>query len=82
MPRTTRSRVKKPTSVDAELAEHLNQAEDHLVKAVELFLRPSAPKRRVGYLSRLSGAQEAITSLNREELLRIRGPQNPKRKKR
>lgn len=78
MPKQIRA---KPRTVDAELAEHLKEAENHLVKAVELFLRPSGPNRRVGYLSRLTGAQEAITGLYREELLRIRGPLKPRRKR-
>lgn len=78
MPKQIRA---KPKTVDAELAEHLKEAEDHLVKAVELFLRPSGAKRRVGYLSRLTGAQEAITGLYREELLRIRGPLRAKKRR-
>lgn len=82
MPRTSRSRVpKKPKVVDEQLAEHLREAEDHLVAAVELFLSPSAPNRRVGYLTRLTGAQEAITGLYREELIQIRGPLRSKRRR-
>lgn len=62
------------TETENQLAEHLRLAEDHLVKAVELFLGDSKLSRRVGYLTRLVGAQEAITALYREELLLIRGP--------
>lgn len=72
---------KKPTSVDEQLAEHLKQAEHHLIAAVELFLGEEKPQRRVGYQGRLTQAQEAITTLYAEELVRIRGPQRPERKK-
>lgn len=72
---------KKPTSVDERLAEHINQAETHLIAAVELFLGEEKPKRREGYQGRLTQAQEAITALNMEELVRIRGPQRPKGRK-
>lgn len=70
-----------PKTVDDELAEHLKQAEHHLIGAVKLFYGPVTPNRRVGYLRRLTGAQEAITWLYREELIRIRGPLKPKRGK-
>lgn len=73
---------KKPTSVDDQLAEHLKQAEHHLIGAVELFLGEEKPQRRMGYQGRLQQAQEAITTLYAEELVRIRGPQRPERKKR
>lgn len=72
---------KKPTSVDDELAKHIANAEAHLIAAVELFLGEKKPKRREGYQGRLTQAQEAITALNMEELVRIRGPQRPKGKK-
>lgn len=69
----------KPQSVEDELAEHLRQAEDHLIGAINLFSRPRRPIREVTYLKRLSGAQETITALYRQELIRIRGPLKPKR---
>lgn len=75
-------RVEKPKNVDEELAGHLREAEAHLIAAVELFSGDPKPKRRVGYQGRLEQAQEAITTLYREELVRIRGPQRPERKKR
>lgn len=73
---------KGPKGIDEELAEHLQHAEHHLIAAVELFSRDVRPKRRDGYQSRLENAQEAITTLYREELVRIRGPQRPSRSSR
>lgn len=70
-----------PKSVDDELAEHLKQAEHHLIEAINLFSRPRRPIREVRYLKRLTGAQETITALYREELVRIRGPLRSKRGK-
>lgn len=66
--------VKTRLSADDELAEHLKQAEHHLIEAVKLFSGPRRPVRGGGYYSRLEKAQEAITWLYREELVRIRGP--------
>lgn len=63
-----------PVSVDDALSEHMKQAEHHLIEAVNLFSGPRKPERRVEYLSRLNRAQEAVTGLYREELVRIRGP--------
>lgn len=73
--------MKNPKGVDDELAEHLQDAEHHLIAAVELFSRDVRPERRAGYQGRLIQAQEAITTLYREELVRIRGPQRPRKKK-
>jgi hypothetical protein len=73
--------VKKPKDVDDELAENLKNAEHSLITAVELFSRDVPPKRSDLYQRRLTQAQEAITALYREELVRIRGPQRPERKK-
>jgi hypothetical protein len=70
-----------PKSVDDELAEHLRQAEHHLIGAITLFSGPRRPNREGGYLKRLTGAQETITWLYRQELIRIRGPLKPKRGK-
>lgn len=67
----------KPTvtqNVEDQLTEHLKQAEHHLIAALELFSRKSKPVRRVEYYKRLLTAQETITGLYREELVRIRGP--------
>jgi hypothetical protein len=70
-----------PKGIDEELAENLKHAEEHLIAAVELFSRDVKPERREGYQARLIQAQETITTLYREELVRIRGPQRPGRKK-
>jgi hypothetical protein len=64
---------KKPRSPDQQLADHLNQAEDHLIEAVKLFSGPRRVTRGVGYQDRLERAQIAVTGLYREELVRIRG---------
>ena len=61
-------------TVDQLLADHLEQAEDHLIKAVKLFARKVGPERNKDYLPRLVRAQEMVTVLMREELIRIRGP--------
>jgi len=72
---------RKSRSVDDQLTHHLEQAEDHLIKAVTLFNeRPNLSRRR-GYYTRLVGAQEAITTLHREELVRVRGPMRPRKRK-
>lgn len=65
---------KKLPSVDDQLAEHLKQAEGHLIGAVKLFSERKNLSRRVGYFPRLVRAQELITGLYREELVRQRGP--------
>jgi hypothetical protein len=70
-----------PKTVDDELAEHLKQAEHHLIGAITLFSGPRRPTREGTYLRRLTGAQETITWLYRQELIRIRGPFKPKRGK-
>lgn len=70
--------VKTP---DEQLSEHLEKAEHHLIEAVKLFSGPRMVSRRVGYQKRLENAQEAITGLYREELVRIRGPLKQKRQK-
>jgi hypothetical protein len=68
---------KKPPSVDDLLAEHLKQAEHHLIEALNLFSRQKKPIREGWYLKRLGGAQETVTALYRGELIRIRGPLKP-----
>lgn len=75
-------RSKKPPSVDDLLAEHLKQAEHHIIEAINLFSRPKKPVREVGYLKRLGGAQETITALYRTELVRIRGELKPPKARR
>lgn len=64
----------KIKTVDDQLAEHLRVAEDHLIAAVKLFSRKVSPERHKDYLPRLIRAQELVTTLFREELVRIRGP--------
>lgn len=71
----------KPKSVDDELADHLKEAEHHLIEAINLFSRPRRPLREARYLKRLGGAQETVTTLYRAELIRIRGPLKPKKPK-
>lgn len=61
-------------TVDHELTEHLRIAEEHLIAAVKLFSRKAKPERRSDFLDRLVRAQETVTWLMREELIRIRGP--------
>jgi len=72
---------KSPKNVDDELAEHLKKAEDALIGAVKLFSGQLKPLRRESYYRRLILAQETITGLYREELVRIRGPLKIKIKK-
>lgn len=63
-------------SVDQELADHLTKAEEHLIAAVELFMRKGKgkPDRNMSYQRRLRLVQEMTTTLLREELVRLRGP--------
>lgn len=60
--------------VDEKLAFHLKHAEEHLIAAVELFAKEHKPNRHHDYVARLTRAQEMVTWLFREELIRIRGP--------
>lgn len=64
----------KSFSLDDELAEHLKLAEKHLISAVLLFKEATKPERTEKYVERLVKAQELVTGLFREELIRIRGP--------
>lgn len=77
-------RVKAPKkgkwTVDDQLTNFLNIAEEALIGAVNLFAEEKSLQRRVGYLTRLVRAQELITGLHREELVRQRG--SHRRKKR
>lgn len=66
--------VKATVSKDQELADHLKKAEEHLIAAVKLFSEKKPPKRTLHYMSKLDRAQELVTGLFREELIRIRGP--------
>lgn len=61
-------------SPDDELAHHLKMAEEHLIAAVKLFEKKHKPVRHHDYVARLIRAQENVTWLYREELVRIRGP--------
>jgi len=72
-------KVKKPLSVDQELSRHLKVAEEELIAAVKLFAERKNLSRRVGYLTRLVRAQELVTGLFREELVRERGPMRKRR---
>lgn len=71
--------VKGKVFVDDQLTAHLKVAEEELIGAVNLFANHKTLNRRVGYLTRLVRAQELITGLYREELVRQRGPQRRKR---
>lgn len=59
---------------DQKLAEHLEKAEEHLIAAVKLFGRKNPPDRHKDFVARLVRHQEGVTTLFREELIRIRGP--------
>lgn len=61
-------------SNEEQLTYHLKAAEEHLIEAVKLFERRHPPKRALGYIERLIRAQEMVTLLYREELIRLRGP--------
>ena len=67
-------------SVDEQLTEYLLRAEESLIAAVELFSNGKGPVRPSESLKRLTRAQEMVTTLLREELVRRRGPIKFKRK--
>lgn len=71
-----------PKTPDDHLAHHLEQAEQHLISAVELFGKAQKPNRTEMYIKRLSHTQETVTALYREELVRIRGPLRTTRRRR
>lgn len=77
MPRLPKTQA--PKTPDQELAHHLEHAENHLISAVELFGKAKKPSRSDTYVKRLTHAQETVTSLYTEELVRIRGPIRPPR---
>lgn len=66
--------VVKAVNPDKQLSDHLKKAEEHLIEAVKLFNEKNTPKRTLSYITRLERAQELVTGLFREELIRIRGP--------
>jgi hypothetical protein len=74
MPKQMPKVTPKIQTVDDKLTEHLAKAEEHLIAAVKLFGRKTPPDRHANYLERLVRAQEGVTTLLREELVRIRGP--------
>jgi hypothetical protein len=63
----------KISSPEDRLSEHLKFAEHHLIEAVKLFAKANKPERSKEYVKRLDKAQELVTGLFREELVRIRG---------
>ena len=80
MPKTPRKPT--PHTPDSALAKHLEQAELSLISAVELFGRTDKPVRDDIYRKRLTQAQETVTHLYGQELVRIRGPlRAPRRRK-
>jgi hypothetical protein len=74
MPQSRIEHVVKAVNKDQELTDHLKKAEEHLIEAVKLFSDKKPPKRTLAYMTRLERAQETVTGLLREELVRIRGP--------
>lgn len=72
--------AKKSLKIDDKLADHLKHAEQNLIAAVTLFLDDPQLTRRQGYFARLVRAQEVITGLYREELVRMRGSKGGKRR--
>jgi|1186.fasta_scaffold222610_1 hypothetical protein len=68
-------------SVDDELTERLTVAEDALIGAVKLFSDHPTLSRRSGYYTRLIRAQELITGLRGEELVRQRGSYGSRKRK-
>lgn len=76
MAKKTRATKKalKIASIDDLLAMHLEKAEEHLIAAVKLFEKKTKPERHASYIAKLIRAQEMVTTLYREELIRIRGP--------
>ena len=72
MPRS--AKVHSSKSPDQRLAHHLEQAEEHLISAVEMFGEEDKPVRNELFVRRLTNTQETVTSLYREELVRRRGP--------
>ncbi len=77
MPRSAKNSASK--TPDKELAYNLEQAEIHLISAVELFGKVNKPVRDDIYVKRLTNAQESVTHLHRQELVRQRGPQRAPR---
>lgn len=74
MPKKMTPPTPKIQTVDDRLTEHLTRAEEHLIAAVKLFGRKTPPNRHANYVQRLIRSQEGVTTLLREELVRIRGP--------
>ena len=72
MPRSTKHQG--PKTSDQRLAHHLEQAENHLISAVEMFGKTDKPVRNELFVRRLTKTQETVTVLYREELIRKRGP--------
>lgn len=66
--------AKAVVTKDQLLANHLQKAEEHLIEAVKLFNNKQSPERPQFYVERLTRAQETVTALFREELVRMRGP--------
>jgi hypothetical protein len=80
-----RENIKALVMADDALAHHLKKAEEHLIEAVRLFqleYPQKPPDRHPDYVARLTRAQEMVTGLFREELIRIRGPIKVAAKKR
>lgn len=74
MAKTKTEHVVKAVDSDRQLAEHLRVAEENLIAAAKLFELKKAPKRTHDFVAKLFRMQEGVTSLYRQELVRIRGP--------
>lgn len=66
-------KAKAVKSVDDQLADYLLRAEESLIAALELFSKGKGLDRPSESLKRLTRAQEMVTTLLREELVRKRG---------
>lgn len=75
-----KSTNEKAKSIDAELAEHISKAEHHLIEAVLLFEKDGTVRTRA-FQDRLTRAQEIVTSLNSEELIRARDATTKRKRK-
>jgi hypothetical protein len=81
MAKKTKERSRVAKGVDGELMEYLRIAEEALISALQLFGDHPKLERRIGYLTRLVRAQELVTGVYAEELVRARGPHKVKRRK-
>lgn len=79
--KTTPIRAALLGTPDDKLCHHLEAAEDHLIEGVKLFEESERPDRNSDYRRRLTRAQEIVTGLYGEELVRKRGLVKESRRK-